>query len=67
MSALKTVKIRIQVQCDECKGSGELYFPLTEHGDSESAKICPQCEGDGHATMMVPLLTLKHLLEGGDL
>lgn len=67
MSCLKSVKVRIQVQCDDCQGAGELYFPLTETGDNESAKLCQKCEGDGHHFQVVPLLTLKHLLDGGDL
>lgn len=56
-----SIRIKVEVACDECKGSGAI-------SNSECTEVdCSVCEGEGYSEIKMPLLHLKNLLEGGTL
>ncbi len=61
---LMRIKILVQVECDECKGSGAV---LTDPENSDQEVDCGVCDGTGHSEIKMPLLHIKNLLNGGTL
>jgi DnaJ-class molecular chaperone len=52
--------IKIEVQCEDCNGEGEIYI------GEEQLVTCSSCDGDGHLEQKITLNDLKGFLEGSD-
>lgn len=60
MKPLLDCKIIVEIHCPECDGTG-LYKQI------QKDYRCSECDGTGHYQMRITLLSLKNLLEGGQL
>lgn len=60
-------RIKIEVACTDCQGSGKELVIDQEVGPEPVECHCSGCDGEGYQELYVSIERLKWLLEGSDL
>jgi DnaJ-class molecular chaperone len=60
------IKIKIEIDCDECGGSGRVNVEPYSEEQKIKTMLCSECDGVGYEEKLISIQDLKDLLSGGD-